>query len=122
MNDNVTRRWRFYATPSGRKPAREFIDHLSDVDAAEIVAALADVRMNGLVAARHLRGEIYEVRAEGREASYRILFAEEGAKGRVLLALHAFSKKTQKTPPQTLSLAERRLVDWRRRHGSRRRL
>jgi len=58
---------------------------------------------------------LYEVRAEGMDASYRLLFAEEGTKGRILLALHAFSKKTQKTPPQVIELAARRLSDWQRR-------
>lgn len=76
---------------------------------------MLDVRKNGLIAARHLRGQLYEVRADGASASYRLLFAEEGAKGRVLLALHAISKKSQKTPLQEISLAERRLAEWRRR-------
>jgi phage-related protein len=62
-----------------------------------------------------LRGELYEVRAEGADASYRLLFAEEGAKGRILLALHAFTKKTQRPPPQAIALAARRLADWRSR-------
>jgi phage-related protein len=112
---SLIRRWRFYATASGRRPVREFIERLNDVDAAQIAAAMVDVRQNGLRAARHLRAEVYEVRAEGVDASYRLLFAEEGAKGQVLLALHAISKKTQKTPPQAVELAERRLADWRRR-------
>lgn len=43
--------------------------------------------------ARHLRSEIYEVRAEGARGSYRLLFAPEGKKGRILLALEAISKK-----------------------------
>jgi phage-related protein len=47
--------------------------------------------------------------------SYRVLFATEGARGQVLLAVSAFSKKTQKTPPREITLAERRLADWRRR-------
>ncbi len=111
----VRHRWRFYATAAGNKPAKDFIDRLSDADAAEIAAAMLDVRTNGLAVARHLRGDVYEVRAEGADASYRLLFAEEGAKGRVLLALHAFSKKTQRTPPQAIDLATRRLADWRRR-------
>lgn len=76
---------------------------------------MLDVRKNGLIAARHLRGQLYEVRADGASASYRLLFAEEGAKGRVLLALHAISKKSQKTPLQEIRLAERRLAEWRRR-------
>ena len=115
-----SRRWRFYSTASGRRPAREFIDRLSDVDAAEVAAAMLDVQKNGLAAARHLRGELYEVRAEGVGSSYRLLFAEEGARGRILLALHAINKKTRKTPPQAIDLAERRLADWRRRARPRR--
>jgi phage-related protein len=111
----IRHRWRFYATSGGKRPAKDFLDSLSDVDAAEVAAAMVDVRQNGLAVARHLRGEVYEIRADGVNASYRLLFAEEGTKGRVLLALHAFSKKTQKTPPEALRLAERRLTDWRRR-------
>ena len=62
---------------------------------------------------RHLRGEIYEVRAEGQTITIRILFASEGTKGRILLALEGFAKKTQKTPEGLIRLAERRLSDWR---------
>lgn len=60
---------------------KEFVDTLSDDDAAEVAAAMADVREEGLATARHLRGEIYEVRAEGRDIPIRILFAQEGKKG-----------------------------------------
>jgi phage-related protein len=84
---------------------KDFIDGLSDEDAAEVVAAMAQVRDEGLSAARHLRGEIYEVRAEGRDVAIRILFASEGKKGRVLLALEGFAKKTRKTPEQLIRLA-----------------
>lgn len=76
---------------------------------------MRDVRDAGLAAARHLRDEIYEVRADGDRQTYRILFAPEGSRSQVLLALEGFSKKTQKTPPQKVRLAERRLADWRRR-------
>ena len=112
---SLRRRWRFYATPAGRQPVKDLIASLSDADAAALAAAMLDVRENGLVAARHPRGEIYEVRAESASSSYRLLFAEEGTKGRVLLGLHAFSKKTQRTPAQAIELATRRLADWRRR-------
>jgi hypothetical protein len=71
--------------------------------------------VSGLTVARHLRGEIYEVRASGARAAYRVLFASEGAKSQVLLAVSAFTKKTQRTPPAEIRLAERRLADWRRR-------
>lgn len=46
------------------------------------MAGLHDGRREGLRAARHLPGEIYEVGADGRDVIYRILFAEQGNKGR----------------------------------------
>ncbi len=111
------RRWRDYRTPSGRRPVRDFLETLPDADAAEVLAAMKDVRLEGLRAARHLRGDIYEVRAESQTQAFRVLFAAEGFYRQVLLALEGFSKKTQKTPRRFLELAERRLGDWReRRH------
>jgi phage-related protein len=81
---------------------------------------MAEVRDRGLAAARHLEGDIWEVRATGDRAIYRILFAEEGSRGRVLLALEGFKKKTQQTPRPTIELARRRLSDWRRRGAAKR--
>jgi phage-related protein len=119
VSDETKRRWRDYRTAAGRRPIKEFIDGLSDVDAAAVVAAMKDVRETGLAAARHLRGDIYEVRADGDRQTYRILFAAEGQRSQVLLALEGFSKKTQKTPPEKIQLAERRLTEWRRRGEAR---
>lgn len=109
------RRWRFYETAAGRRPVREFLDSLTVGDRAAIAEEMRDVARVGLEEARHLRGDIYEVRAEGDRQSFRVLFAAEGRQGQVLLALEAFSKKTRRTPPCALELAERRLADWRRR-------
>lgn len=92
---------------------REFVRGLSDDDAAAVLAGMAEVRDKGLAAARHLDGEIWEVRVDGDRVIYRVLFAEEGARGQVLLALEGFKKKTQKTPVETIRLAKRRLRDWR---------
>jgi len=111
----VQRRWRDYRTPSGKRPVREFILDLSDEDAASVLAAMAAVRAQGLRAARHLKDDIYEVRADGDRQTFRILFANEGRSGQILLSLDGFSKKSQKTPPEKIRLAERRLADWRRR-------
>ena len=91
----------------------DFIDGLSEPDAVAVAAAMKDVAIEGLPAARHLRGDIYEVIANANRSSYRILFAAEGKRGQVLLALEAISKKTQKTPPTVIATAERRLRDWR---------
>jgi hypothetical protein len=78
VSAETKRRWRDYRTAAGRRPIKEFIDGLSDIDAASVIAAMKDVREAGLAAARHLRGEIYEVRADGDRQTFRILFAPEG--------------------------------------------
>ena len=112
------RRWRDYRTQAGRRPVREFLRGLSDADLAAVLAAMKEVAVDGLVAARHLRGDIYEVRADGERVTYRLLFATEGRLHQVLLGLEAFGKKTQTTPPREIALAERRLRDWRSRARS----
>ncbi len=76
---------------------------------------MKEIAERGLVAARHLRGDIYEVRADARTRSFRLLFSTEGRYGQVLLSLSGFEKRTQRTPPRELKLAEDRLTDWRQR-------
>jgi len=112
----IRRRWRFYRTVAGHEPVADFIRGLWRDDRAAILAELQTVADEGLPAARHLRGDIYEVRVDGDRQSFRVLFAQEG-RGRVLLALEALSKKTQRTPPEAIRLAERRLAEWRARAG-----
>jgi phage-related protein len=90
-----------------------FIDGLTDLEAAAVVAAMKEVAALGLVAARHLRTDIYEVRALAGPRSFRLLFSAEGRSGHILLSLSAFEKKTQRTPYREIELAERRLRDWR---------
>jgi len=109
------RQWRYYESEAGNKPVKKFIDDLPDADAAEIFAGMREVADLGLSAARHLRGDIYEVRIDGENRTFRVLFAPEGRFKQVLLALEGFVKKTQKTPPQAIDVAEDRLSDWRRR-------
>ena len=110
-----SRRWRVYTTPSGRSSVRDFIDTLTDAEAADIAAAMVEVRRDGLAAAKHVDGEIYEVKADSERQTFRILFAQEGVHDQVLLALEAFSKKQQRLPRDRIDLAKRRLRDWRSR-------
>lgn len=106
------RRWRFYKTASGNKPVRDFLVSLPASDVAEIVAGMKEVAQCGLEASRHLQGDIWEVRVQGQNRIFRVLFAPQGRFEQVLLALEAFTKKTQKTPPTTIELAAKRLSDW----------
>jgi len=107
------RRWRFYETASGAKPVQAFLDNLTATEAAEVVAAMKEIAREGLRFARHLRGDIWEVRIQTERKAFRVLFSPEGRAQQVLLALEAFTKKTQRTPARTIELAERRLADWR---------
>jgi phage-related protein len=114
MKPRVRRlRWRDYRTAAGGRPVKDSLDGLTDEQAAAVVAAMKDVALNGLAAARHLRGEVYEVRAEAERQAFRVLFAQETSF--ILLSLSGFQKKSQKTPLADIALAESRLADWRRR-------
>ena len=106
------RRWRDYRTRGGGRPVKAFFSELTD---AAVIAGMRVVAERGLVAARHLRGDVYEVRTEANMRSLRVLFATEGRQGQVLLSLAVFEKRTQKTPYRELDLAEARLRDWRAR-------
>jgi phage-related protein len=92
---------------------KEFLDELTDDELAAVVAGMKDVAERGLPAAKHLRGDLYEVRADASTRSFRVLFSAEGRFSQVLLSLTAFAKKTQKTPLRELERAETRLRDWR---------
>lgn len=45
----------------------DFIRKVPDEDKAAILAAMKEVRREGTRAARHLRGELFEVRADGQQ-------------------------------------------------------
>src|SRR5581483_9929668 len=53
--------WNFYRTAADNSPVKEFLDELSDVDAAAVATAMREVASEGKSAARHLQREIYEV-------------------------------------------------------------
>jgi phage-related protein len=55
---------------------------------------------------KHLRGRLWEMRFGGRDGIGRAIYI--AAVGRRVVLVHAFVKKTQKTPAAVLALAERR--------------
>lgn len=109
------RQWRDYRTPAGARPVKEFLAKLSDEEVAAISAGMREVRQRGTAAARHLRDDIYEVRADAATRSFRLLFSCEGKYSQVLLSLSVYEKRTQKAPTQEIDLAKKRLKDWRKR-------
>lgn len=109
------RQWRDYKTAAGGRPVKEFLAKLTDEEVAVIAAGMRDVRERGIAAARHLRGDVYEVRADATTRSFRLLFSCEGKYSQVLLSLSVYEKRTQRAPAREIELAEKRLKDWRAR-------
>jgi phage-related protein len=100
----------FYRTSNGNEPVREWLKSLSADDRMVIGIDIKTVEFGwpiGMPTCRSLGGGIWEVRsslADGRIA--RVLFALYEGK---MYLLNGFIKKTQKTPPQEIELARRRL-------------
>lgn len=103
---------RFWTSASGREPVREWLSALPREDKRTIGRDMTKVQFGwpvGLPLCRSLGGGLWEVRSSlpsRREA--RVLF---GFYDGMLVALHAFIKKTQKTPPEDLALAQNRMKE-----------
>jgi len=100
---------RFYATPTGRRPVRDWLLELSKDNRRSIGRAIQKVEFGwpiGMPYCRSLGHGLWEVRADmsgGRIA--RVIFWISGAE---MVLLHGFEKKTQKTPPHDIELARKR--------------
>jgi phage-related protein len=99
----------FYQLPSGREPVREWLKALPDADRRLIGEDIKDVEFSwpiGMPLCRALGKGLWEVRTElTQNRIARVLFCIHD--GRMVL-LHAFIKKTQKTPDADLELAAKR--------------
>src|SRR5207248_1552319 len=56
-------------------PVKSFLDELTDEEVAAVVAGMKEIAAEGLRAAKHLRGDIYEVRADASTRSFRLLLS-----------------------------------------------
>jgi phage-related protein len=103
---------RFWRSISGREPVREWLNELSREDQRTVGRDIAKVQFGwpvGMPICRPLGEGLWEVRStlrSRREA--RVLF---GFREGMLIALHAFIKKAQKTAPEDLALARQRLKE-----------
>ena len=80
---------------------------------AKLLWIMDQIEERGLPALRpphidHLGDGLYELRAKGLEGIGRALFVRQGTS---VVILHAFHKKTQKTPPGAIGLARQRAKD-----------
>ena len=103
---------RFWRSTAGREPVRDWLNELSDDERRAIGRGIAKVQYGwplGLPLCRALGDGLWEVRTSlpsRREG--RVVF---GFSGEVIVLLHAFIKKSQKTPRADLQIARERLKD-----------
>lgn len=101
----------YYVSPSGDIPVREFLDTSAPslkAKAFRILMQAEEYGIQGIMPyVKKLSGtQLWEIRILGGE-SVRILFVTQV--GKRILLLHAFYKKTQKTPQKETALALKRM-------------
>lgn len=104
---------KFYRTGTGREPVREWLIGLSREDRKAIGEDIKTVQFGwplGMPLVEKLERDLWEVRTDLDQRISRVLFTVDGD---LIILLHGFIKKTQKTPPKDLALARRRLRDLR---------
>jgi len=64
----------------------------------------------GLPYVKHLEGKLWELRVQAGRKVYRVIYF--AFTGQRFVLLHAFVKKTRKTPRKEIAIAQRRLADF----------
>ncbi len=105
----------FYETDGGASPVTDFLEGLTKAEWAQCLKHLDTIQKLltehqgrlGEPQASHLQGDLWEFRFSIARKKIRILYFV-AAPGEVIL-LHAFMKKTQKTPPKEIDTAFNRM-------------
>lgn len=92
---------------TGREPAREYINSLDEKCRSKIYKYIEYLRINkGYIDepyGRHISGKIRELRVDFADGRYRIFYF--AFIDRKIILLHAFLKKTDKTPIREIEIA-----------------
>lgn len=100
----------FYKTDSGNEPVREWLKSLLRNDRKIIGEDIKTVQFGwplGMPLVRKLDVGLWEVRSRLDNRIARVLFTVEES---VMVLLHGFIKKSEKTPASDLNLAKKRLA------------
>ena len=101
---------RFYRSNSGNEPVREWLGELTPQDRKTIGKAVKTVQFGwplGMPLVRKLEPGLWEVRSSITDGIARVLFT---IRGDIMVLLHGFVKKSQKTPQSELDTARRRFA------------
>jgi phage-related protein len=105
---------RFYITASGRTPVADFLDSLDGKQTKKVAWVLQLIEDLEIVPTQYFQklvntNDIWEVRVQFGGNIFRLLgFLEDTS---LVILTNGFAKKTQKTPPQEIKLAEQRKAD-----------
>ena len=102
----------FYRTVAGAEPVRDWLRGLPAEDRRTIGADLATVQVGwpiGMPLCRSLGTGLWEVRSNlsSNRIARLVFFVMEGRIG----VVHGFIKKTRKTPPTDIALAQKRMKE-----------
>lgn len=110
-DENLILQVRFYRSAAGNEPVREWLSELSAEDRKAIGKDIKTVQFSwplGMPLVRKLAPNLWEVRSSIRDSIARVLFTVVGG---MMVLLHSFIKKTQKTPQSEMDTARRRLAE-----------
>ena len=105
----------YYQKTSGRSPVEEFVRSLSEVAQEQFFEAVTRLENNEKLVEpisknlTNVRKGLHELRIKDRHGIYRVFYYIK-VKDAIYM-LHAFKKKTQRTPQKELKLALKRLKE-----------
>ena len=114
MTDEMRLRVVFYKTESGKEPVRDWLKSLLREEKKIIGQDIKTVQFGwplGMPMVRKLDKDLWEVRSGLPNQIARVIFTVNNG---VMVLLHGFIKKSQKTPASDLALAKQRLQQLRR--------
>ena len=102
----------FFRTSAGAEPVRQWLKDLPLEDRRQVGQDLMRAQWRwpvGMPLCRPMGNGLWEIRTDlPSNRIARVLLGEDDG---VIVALHAFIKKTQKTPPSELGVARKRLKE-----------
>ncbi len=99
----------FYRSNNGSEPVRDWLKSLTINERKTIGTDIKTVQYGWLIGmplVRHLDKEVWEIRSHLETRIARVLFTTQP---KIIVLLHGFIKKQQKTPKQELEIALKRL-------------
>jgi len=104
-------RWQVEVTSKAEKELSELADDLYArfLYVSEMLQDFGPQRV-GRPHVRQLRGKLWEMRLKGKDGIARAIYF--ATRGRRLIVVRAFVKKTEKTPKREIDLAEERMKEF----------